>query len=79
MEVATKPFSVKELDRQPVHFFCRCSPKRFKNALSMLGYEELKEMQGESQEVVCNYCGSKVEISEEEISEMAKNAKAKLN
>ncbi len=79
MEVATKPFSVKELDRQPVHFFCRCSPKRFKNALSMLGYEELKEMQGESQEVVCNYCGSKVEISEEEISEMAKNAKAKMN
>ncbi|PKD42506.1 Hsp33 family molecular chaperone HslO [Rhodohalobacter barkolensis] len=79
MEMATKPFSVKELDRQPVHFFCRCSPKRFKNALSMLGYEDLKEMEGESQEVVCNYCGTKMEISKEEIAEMAETAKAKLN
>jgi len=79
MEMATKPFTVKELDRQPVHFFCRCSPKRFKNALSMLGYEELKEMEEESQEVVCNYCGTRIEISKEEISEMAETAKAKMN
>ena len=79
MDVATKPFTVKELDRQPVHFFCRCSPKRFKNALSMLGYEDLKEMEGESQEVVCNYCGSRIEISKDEIREMAETAKAKLN
>ncbi len=79
MKMASKPHTVKELDRQPVHFFCRCSPKRFKNALSMLGYEDLKEMEGESQEVVCNYCGSKIEISKEEISKMTETAKAKLN
>jgi molecular chaperone Hsp33 len=79
MELAVKPFQVKELDRQPVHFFCRCSPKRFKNALSMLGYEELKEMTGESQEVVCHYCGTRHTISEHEIEEMAEEAKAKLN
>ncbi len=79
MKMASKPHDVKELDRQPVHFFCRCSPKRFKNALSMLGYEDLKEMEGESQEVVCNYCGSRIEISKDEIREMAETAKAKLN
>lgn len=79
MEMATKPFTVKELDRQPVHFFCRCSPKRFKNALSMLGYEDLKEMQGESQEVVCNFCGNKMKVSSEEVQKLAESARAKLN
>lgn len=79
MELATVPYSVKELDRQPVDFFCRCSPKRFKNALSMLGYEDLKEMEGESQEVVCNYCGDKMTISQEEIKKLVKSARAKLN
>jgi molecular chaperone Hsp33 len=79
MELSVKPFQVKELDRQPVHFFCRCSPKRFKNALSMLGYKELSEMKGESQEVVCHYCGTRHTISEHEIDELAEEAKAKLN
>ena len=79
MELATVPYSVKELDRQPVDFFCRCSPKRFKNALSMLGYEDLKEMEGESQEVVCNYCGDKMTIPQEEIKKLVKSARAKLN
>ena len=79
MELAAVPYSVKELDRQPVDFFCRCSPKRFKNALSMLGYEDLKEMEGESQEVVCNYCGDKMTIPREEIRKLVKSARAKLN
>lgn len=79
MEMATKPFTVKELDRQPVHFFCRCSPKRFKNALSMLGYEDLKEMEGESQEVICRYCGNVMKVSREEVEKLAESARAKLN
>lgn len=79
MKMASAPFTVKELDRQPVHFFCRCSPKRFKNALSMLSYDDLKELDGESQEVVCHYCGNKMTVSEEEIHQLAEKAKAKLN
>jgi len=79
MHLAAKPFEVKELDRQPVDFFCRCSPKKFKNALSMLSYEELKDMEGESQEVVCHYCGSRLTVSESEIHQIVKTAKAKLN
>ncbi len=79
MHLATNPFEVKELDRQPVDFFCRCSPKKFKNALSMLSYEELKDMEGESQEVVCHYCGNRLTVSESEIHQIVKSAKAKLN
>lgn len=79
MKKASTPYSVRELDRQPVHFFCRCSPKRFKNALSMLGFNDLKELEGEDQEVVCHYCGNRLVVSEEEIRELFENAKAKLN
>lgn len=79
MKSASAPYNVKELDRQPVDFFCRCSPKRFKNALSMLSYEDLKDMEGESQEVVCHYCGNSLTIPKKEIHELAESAKAKLN
>ncbi|MDR9363954.1 MAG: Hsp33 family molecular chaperone HslO [Balneolaceae bacterium] len=79
MEEACKPFSMKELDRQPVHFFCRCSTGKFKNALSLLSYEDLKELKGEDQEMVCHYCGSKHTVSEEEIYSIVESAKAKLN
>lgn len=79
MEKACKPFKVKELDRQPVDFFCRCSTGKFKNALSLLSYEDLKELKGEDQEMVCHYCGTKHTVSEEEIYSIIKSAKAKLN
>lgn len=79
MNAASQPYTVKELTRQPVDFFCRCSPERFKNALSMLSYEDLKDLKGESQEVVCHYCGNSLSIPEQEIRKMAESAKAKLN
>lgn len=79
MKSASAPYNVKELDRQPVDFFCRCSPKRFKNALSMLSYEDLKDMEGESQEVVCHYCSNSLTIPKKEIHELTESAKAKLN
>lgn len=79
MERACEPFAVKELDRQPVHFFCRCSTGKFKNALSLLSYEDLKELKGEDQEMVCHYCGTKHTVSEKEIYSIVESAKAKLN
>lgn len=79
MKKACEPFKVKELDRQPVHFFCRCSTGKFKNALSLLSYEDLKELKGEDQEMVCHYCGSKHTVSQEEIYSIVESAKAKLN
>ncbi len=79
MDLAGSPYTIKELTRQPVHFFCRCSPERFKNALALLSYEELKEMAGEDQEMVCHYCGKKTMVSEGEIRIIVESAKAKLN
>lgn len=79
MVKAVHPYKVKELDRQPVHFFCRCNRHRFISALSMLSYSDLKEMEGESQEMVCHYCSNRIKVSKEEIGELAATAHAKLN
>lgn len=79
MHKVMSPIKVKELSRQLVDFFCRCSKDRFLNALSMLNYDDLKEMKGESQEIVCQYCNNKEEISKEEIAELISSAKAKMN
>lgn len=76
---AMDPIDVKELDRQPVDFFCRCSRKRFVNALSMLGYEDLKEISDEGQELVCHFCNEHYHISKEEIEDLVQATKAKMN
>jgi molecular chaperone Hsp33 len=79
MHLAVSPLSARELDRQPVDFFCRCTRKRFKDALAMVSYEELKEMRNEGQELVCHYCNERYDITPEEIDTIIDNAKAKLN
>lgn len=79
MHRAMEPAEVKELDRQPVDFFCRCTRKRFKNALSMLGYEDLKSMSDEGQELVCHFCNEHYQVSKKEIEELLQETKAKMN
>lgn len=79
MHKVMSPIKVKELARQLVDFFCRCNKDRFLNALSMLNYDDLKDMKNDSQEIVCQYCNNKENISKEEISELITAAKAKLN
>ena len=79
MEMATSPIKVKELSRQPVDFFCRCSRERFLDALSMLNLNDLKDLEGDAQEIVCHYCNNKEEISKEEIATLISEAQAKLN
>ncbi|MTI88478.1 MAG: Hsp33 family molecular chaperone HslO [Balneolaceae bacterium] len=79
MNTALAPASVKELNRQPVDFFCRCTRKRFLNALSMLSMDDLKDMKGEGQEVVCHYCNKKEFISKEEVAKIITETQAKMN
>jgi len=79
MGKAVSPLQVKELNRQPVDFFCRCSRKRFLNVLSLLNYEDLKEMDGEGQEMVCQYCNNTEFISKDEIEKIVMDAQAKMN
>lgn len=79
MQKAVSPLKVKELNRQPVDFFCRCTRKRFKNALSMLTLDDLKDMEGEGQEVVCHYCNRREKISKDELEKIITDAQAKMN
>lgn len=79
MQKATSPLQVKELTRHLVDFFCRCTRDRFLSAFSMLSYGDLKEMEGEEQEVTCHYCNRREVITPEEISELLIKAQAKLN
>lgn len=79
MKRALDPLEVKELDRQPVDFFCRCTRKRFINALSMLDYEELKEISDEGQELVCHFCNEHYHVSQNEIEDILMQMKAKMN
>ena len=79
MEKAMDPISVKELDRQPVDFFCRCTRKRFIKALEMLGYEDLKEISDEGQELVCHFCNEHYNVTQDEIEDLLMQTKAKMN
>jgi molecular chaperone Hsp33 len=45
----------------------------------MLNYEDLKEMDGEGQEMVCQYCNNREFIPKEEIEKMVMDAQAKMN
>ncbi len=79
MEKAMGSIEVKELDRQPVDFFCRCTRKRFVKALGMLGYEDLKEISDEGQELVCHFCNEHYNITQDEIEDLLMQTKAKMN
>lgn len=79
MKKAMKPNKVKELDRQPVDFFCRCTRDRFVNALAMLGYNDLKEISDEGQELVCHFCNERYHVSKDEIEDLLIQTKAKMN
>jgi molecular chaperone Hsp33 len=70
---------VREVDRTPVHFFCRCTKDRFIDALSMLKADELAEMKEENQELVCQYCNKHYLIDKEEIAQLHTIAMARLN
>lgn len=79
MRKAMEPMSVKELDRQPVDFFCRCTRKRFMGALNMLTYEDLKEIDDGGQELVCHFCNEHYHVTKDEIEDIMQEAKAKMN
>ena len=70
---------VREIDRTPVHFYCRCTKDRFVDALSMLNVDELAEMKQDDQELVCQYCNKHYIIDKDEVSTLHLQAVAKLN
>ena len=79
LRIVTRPYEVKELSRYPVHFFCRCSKERFKNALYLIEFDELVDMANEGHDLVCHFCNSKYHISGTEIDEIIQELKIKMN
>ncbi len=70
MAKALDPLPFKHLAKHPVHFFCRCSKKRFGHSISMLPIQDLEEMKKEEQETVCHYCNEVYHFAPEEIQIM---------
>jgi molecular chaperone Hsp33 len=70
---------VQEIDRTPVHFYCRCNKDRFVDALALLHVDELAAMKDDNQELVCQYCNKSYLITAEEIATLHRSALAKLN
>lgn len=79
MHAVCGPLGVKELDRNPVHYFCRCTKDRFVAALSLLDVEELAEMSKTKQSLVCHYCNNVYEIYPAEIEGILRGKKIKMN
>ncbi len=70
---------VQEIDRTPVHFYCRCNKDRFVDALALLHIDELAAMKEDNQELVCQYCNKHYLITADEITALHRSALAKLN
>jgi len=59
----------RKLEEHPVELHCDCSKDRIKGSLSTLPIKDLQEMLAEDHgaEVVCEFCNTKYDISEEEL------------
>ncbi len=79
LNTVTGGMEVKQLDRYPVDFFCRCSRERFKRSLALLHPDELLAMKGDTEELICHYCSKKYVFTREEIDAIAQKAKIRQN
>jgi molecular chaperone Hsp33 len=59
----------RDLGRRPVAYRCRCSQRRALGACVAMGREELQRVLESDRraEVVCEFCGERYEVAEEEI------------
>jgi molecular chaperone Hsp33 len=72
------PFTV--LNNTPIDFFCRCSRERFKELLATLTYEEVEEMRRLGQnELVCQFCGERYRLEEEDFTDVLRRIQARSN
>lgn len=79
MERVTGSMDVRELERYPVDFYCRCSKERFEGALALLNIDELEAMTQEAQQMVCHYCNESYVFTADEMKSLVREAKSRLN
>lgn len=64
--------NVRFIEKMPVQFKCDCSHDRFKQGMAAIGTEELTAIIEEDHgaEVVCQFCGTKYNYTEDELTEL---------
>ena len=64
--------NVHFIEKMPVQFKCDCSHDRFKQGMAAIGTEELTAIIEEDHgaEVVCQFCGTKYNYTEDELTEL---------
>ena len=64
--------NVHFIEKMPVQFECDCSHDRFKQGMAAIGTEELTAIIEEDHgaEVVCQFCGTKYNYTEDELTEL---------
>ncbi len=76
----TLPGDVVIFNTTPVDFFCRCSKERFKEMLLSLGEDEIVHMRADGHnELVCQYCGERYYLSDEDFEELLSLLRAPNN
>jgi len=76
----TLPGEVVIFRTTPVDFFCRCSKERFKEMLLSLGAEEIIHMRRDHHnELVCQYCGERYYLTEQDFEELLGHLRASNN
>lgn len=79
MKEVSRPFTVRELKRGVVDFFCSCNEDRFVEALSLLPVDELDGMRHENQTLTCHYCNQAYSISKDKVEELYQTQRVRLN
>lgn len=68
---------LKVLDSLTPEYKCDCSRERVEKALISIGKETLQEIYDDkkNEEIVCNFCNTKYEFTNDEIGELLNNSR----
>jgi molecular chaperone Hsp33 len=74
------PFDFDVIKTKPVDFYCRCNINNFKHQLLLLGADELQSMRASGHnELVCQFCGKRYYLSEQDFDDMICQIMAQRN
>ena len=74
------PSEITVMNTSPIDYFCRCSHDRFKSLLLTLGLEEINGMEADGQnELVCQYCSTKYNMTTQDFADLKQKLLVKRN
>jgi len=71
------PGDLKIYEKKDIKFHCDCTRERFERGLLSLGEKELRDIieEDKAAELVCHFCNEKYQFDEEQLSELADQAR----